>query len=72
MSRAANLHPLVVVVSVASGAVLGGVIGAVVAVPLVSTSWGVINYLRVYAPIGAVVAPVVDDTSTRPRPYDGR
>ena len=46
MSRAANLHPLVVVISVASGAVLGGVIGAVVAVPLVSTSWGVIGYLR--------------------------
>ena len=50
MSRAANLHPLVVVVSVASGAVLGGVIGAVVAVPLVSTSWGVINYLRAQPP----------------------
>ena len=55
MSRAANLHPLVVVIAVASGAVLGGVIGAVVAVPLVSTSWGVIKYLRAQPPqLGAL------------------
>ena len=35
MSRAVNLHPLAVALSVASGTVLAGVIGAVVAVPLV-------------------------------------
>lgn len=38
MSRAVNVHPVVVAVSVASGTVLAGVMGAVVAVPLVASS----------------------------------
>ena len=46
MSRAVNLHPVVVALSVACGAILGGIIGAIVAVPLVSTVWGVLKYLR--------------------------
>jgi len=46
MSRAVNLHPVVVALSVASGAVLGGIVGAVIAVPVVSTAWGVIRFLR--------------------------
>jgi predicted PurR-regulated permease PerM len=47
MSRAVNLHPLAVVLSVASGTVLGGVIGAVVAVPLVAVAWRTWTVLRV-------------------------
>ena len=39
MSRAVNLHPLAVALTVASGTVLAGVIGAVVAVPLVAVAW---------------------------------
>ena len=46
MSRAVSLHPVVVALSVACGAILGGVIGAIIAVPLVSTVWGVVKYLR--------------------------
>ncbi len=46
MSRAASLHPVVVALSVVSGALLGGIVGAVVAVPIVSTSWAVRKYLR--------------------------
>jgi putative heme transporter len=46
MSRAVSLHPVVVALSVACGAILGGIIGAIVAVPLVSTVWGVAKYLR--------------------------
>ena len=46
MARAVNLHPVVIALSVASGAVLGGIVGAVIAVPLVSTIWGVTKYLR--------------------------
>ncbi len=46
MSRAVNLHPVVVALSVASGAVLGGIVGAIIAVPVVSTVWGVRKYLR--------------------------
>ncbi|MDQ1537809.1 MAG: hypothetical protein QOE58_2202 [Actinomycetota bacterium] len=46
MSRAVNVHPLAVALSVASGTLLAGVIGAVVAVPLVAVTWTVSTELR--------------------------
>jgi predicted PurR-regulated permease PerM len=46
MSRAVNLHPLAVALAVASGTVLAGVIGAVVAVPLVAVTWTVWGAVR--------------------------
>jgi putative heme transporter len=56
MSRAVNLHPLAVALSVASGTVLAGVIGAVVAVPLVAVAWTVWSVLRATPP-GAPTGP---------------
>ncbi|MEV6948128.1 AI-2E family transporter [Streptomyces sp. NPDC051172] len=46
MSWAVRLHPVVVAVSVIAGAVLAGVVGAVVAVPMVSVAWAVGMELR--------------------------
>ncbi|MDK9501293.1 AI-2E family transporter [Streptomyces katrae] len=46
MSWAVRLHPLVVAVSVIAGAIAAGVVGAVVAVPLVSVAWSVCCALR--------------------------
>ncbi|MFD3538346.1 AI-2E family transporter [Streptomyces sp. NPDC058662] len=46
MSRAVRLHPLVVAISVVAGAIAAGVVGAVVAVPLVSVVWSVHTALR--------------------------
>lgn len=46
MSRAVSIHPVVVVLSVACGTVLAGIIGAIVAVPLVSVAWAVRRSLR--------------------------
>ena len=46
MSRAVNLHPLAVALTVACGTVLAGVIGAVVAVPLIAVAWTVWGALR--------------------------
>ncbi|MFJ6498492.1 AI-2E family transporter [Streptomyces virginiae] len=46
MSRAVRLHPLVVAISVVAGAIAAGVVGAVVAVPLVSVTWSVHTALR--------------------------
>lgn len=46
MSRAVSLHPLAVVVAVSSGAVLLGVLGAIVAVPVVAVSYRVAVRLR--------------------------
>ncbi|WP_432089068.1 AI-2E family transporter [Streptomyces sp. bgisy095] len=46
MSWAVRLHPLVVAVSVVAGSIAAGIVGAVVAVPLVSVVWSVITALR--------------------------
>lgn len=41
MSWAVRLHPMVVALSVVAGAIAAGIVGAVVAVPLVSVAWSV-------------------------------
>lgn len=46
MSWAVRLHPLVIAVSVIAGSIVGGIIGAVVAVPFVSVVWAVLRVLR--------------------------
>ncbi|MFG2196635.1 AI-2E family transporter [Streptomyces sp. NPDC048639] len=46
MSWAVRLHPVVVALSVVSGSIAAGVLGAVVAVPLVSVVWAVYGVLR--------------------------
>ncbi|MFF0557795.1 AI-2E family transporter [Streptomyces sp. NPDC004266] len=46
MSWAVRLHPLVVAISVVAGSIAAGVVGAVVAVPLVSVAWAVRTALR--------------------------
>ncbi|GAA5699902.1 hypothetical protein AQJ43_08490 [Streptomyces avermitilis] len=46
MSWAVRLHPVVVALSVIAGSILAGVIGAVVAVPMVSVAWSVLSVLR--------------------------
>ncbi|MFG3041455.1 AI-2E family transporter [Streptomyces sp. NPDC048330] len=46
MSWAVRLHPLVVALSVVAGSVAAGIVGAVVAVPLVSVVWSVHTALR--------------------------
>ncbi|MET9452564.1 AI-2E family transporter [Streptomyces cinerochromogenes] len=53
MSWAVRLHPLVVAVSVIAGSIVAGVIGAVVAVPLVSVVWAVLSALRSMPPSAA-------------------
>jgi putative heme transporter len=50
MSRAVKLHPVVVAVSVACGTVLAGIIGAVVAVPMVAVAWATFAQLRATDP----------------------
>ncbi len=45
MSKQVALHPLAVIVSVAVGSVAAGIVGAIVAVPVVSVLWVVVRYL---------------------------
>ncbi|GAA1331774.1 AI-2E family transporter [Streptomyces sanglieri] len=46
LSWAVRLHPVVVALAVIGGAITAGVLGAVVAVPLVSVAWSVYQTLR--------------------------
>lgn len=49
LGRAVRVHPLAVVLSVASGSMIAGIGGAVVAVPLVAVGNTVVGYLRSHA-----------------------
>ncbi|MDJ0342731.1 AI-2E family transporter [Streptomyces sp. H10-C2] len=49
LGRAVRVHPLAVVLSVAAGALIAGIGGAVVAVPLVAVTNTVVGYLRSHA-----------------------
>ncbi|MFI7504394.1 AI-2E family transporter [Streptomyces sp. NPDC049687] len=49
LGRAVRVHPLAVVLSVASGGMVAGIGGAVVAVPLVAVTNTVVGYLRAYS-----------------------
>ncbi|QLH27501.1 AI-2E family transporter [Streptomyces sp. Rer75] len=46
MSWAVRLHPVVVAISVIAGGIVAGVVGAIVAVPMVSVAWSVTRALR--------------------------
>ncbi|MEV7780147.1 AI-2E family transporter [Kitasatospora sp. NPDC088351] len=50
MSWSVRIHPVAVALSVTGGAVLAGLLGAVVAVPVVSVAWAVIGELRDHGP----------------------
>ncbi|WP_254811801.1 AI-2E family transporter [Streptomyces cavourensis] len=54
LGRAVRVHPLAVVLSVATGGLVAGIGGAVVAVPLVAVTNTVVGYLRSYATAGPV------------------
>jgi predicted PurR-regulated permease PerM len=46
LGRAVRLHPVVILLALASGAVVGGLIGAFLAVPIVAVAATTGNYLR--------------------------
>jgi predicted PurR-regulated permease PerM len=56
LGRAVRVHPLAVVLSVAAGSMIGGIGGAVVAVPLVAVGNTVVGYLRAHAKETAAAA----------------
>ncbi len=46
VGRSVRLHPVAVLLAVTAGAVLGGIIGAIVATPLVAVAAAVLRYVR--------------------------
>jgi len=74
MGRAVAIHPLVVIIGIASGAILAGIIGALVAVPLIAvlnTGTRPLNHEPPEGPRGAVVfgatAPLTEAAVHRER-----
>ncbi|MCX4529809.1 AI-2E family transporter [Streptomyces sp. NBC_01551] len=57
LGRAVRIHPLGVVLAVATGGIIAGIGGAVVAVPLVAVANTVIGYLRTHAAVTRAAAP---------------
>ncbi|MGW2647807.1 AI-2E family transporter [Streptomyces sp. NPDC001393] len=66
LGRAVRVHPLAVVLTVAAGGMVGGIGGAVVAVPLVAVTNTVVGYLRQYAQEGQGAAPGADENAENP------
>lgn len=46
LGRNLSLHPLVVLLALAAGTIVAGVIGAILAVPLAAVTWGAVSALR--------------------------
>jgi putative heme transporter len=46
MGHRVSLHPVVVVLTVVCGSLLGGLLGAVLAVPIVAVGWSVLREMR--------------------------
>lgn len=43
MGRSLKLHPLVILVALTAGTILGGIVGAVIAVPICAVAWAIIK-----------------------------
>jgi predicted PurR-regulated permease PerM len=43
MAQSLNLHPLVVLLALTAGTILGGIIGAVISVPLAAVAWAIVK-----------------------------
>lgn len=77
MGKQVSLHPVAVALSVTAGTIVAGILGAVIAVPLVAVAWAVFSRLRHADPPtdfdevqddddGASPAEVVSDPRTTP------
>jgi predicted PurR-regulated permease PerM len=64
LGRAVRVHPLAVVLTVATGGMVAGIGGAVVAVPLVAVTNTVVSYLKAYAEEQSAPPEIEDEVVT--------
>src|SRR4029453_16028226 len=67
LGRAVSLHPVVIILALAAGAFLGGIIGAFLAVPIAAVAVAVGTYLR-GEPVGEPADPGEPEPETSERP----
>lgn len=70
MGRQVSLHPVVVALAVTAGTLTAGILGAVIAVPLVAVAWTIFSHLRTLDPPMSEVGPDVEDAPDEPEPVD--
>lgn len=70
MGKQVSLHPVVVALAVLSGTVLAGILGAVIAVPLVAVAWTVFSTLRGDSPV-PIPLGTIRPTLPLPAPDEG-
>lgn len=61
MGRQVSLHPVVVALGVTAGTFLGGLLGAVVAIPILAVTWAVYSRLRTVDPPMTTALPTVKE-----------
>ena len=69
MGRSVRLHPVAIVLALAAGALLGGIAGAIVAIPVVGAAHAAIKYLTGIEDIHG--NPVSDEDRMAPEPPPG-
>jgi predicted PurR-regulated permease PerM len=66
LGRAVSLHPVVIIIALGAGSILGGIIGAFLAVPIAAVGVAVGSYLR-GRPVGEPADPGEPEPATSPR-----
>lgn len=79
MGKAVNVHPLAVLLGITGGAIVSGILGALLAIPLLAFSVAFVGYLRsghdaagTQASADAAPDPAPERTEGRPTPGAGR
>jgi predicted PurR-regulated permease PerM len=72
MAQSLKLHPLVILVALTAGTILGGITGAVLAVPIAAVGWAIVKTWNDDGPASptpppaAALPPAVEDTPRKP------
>jgi predicted PurR-regulated permease PerM len=61
MAQSLSIHPLVILVALTTGTVLGGIVGAVLSVPIAAVGWSIIRTWNVSDDVPE--EPADDDSS---------
>jgi predicted PurR-regulated permease PerM len=43
MAQSLKLHPLVILLALSAGTILGGIVGAILSVPIAATAWAIVK-----------------------------
>jgi predicted PurR-regulated permease PerM len=65
MAQSLSLHPLVILVALTAGTILGGIVGAVLSVPIAAVAWAIVKVWD--APTAAETAPEIEAAPKRGR-----